>query len=458
MLNNVVIKNFKVIEDLEINPKGQTTIVIGDSGSGKTTLLKAIRSTLLQDEFPSDPITTGKKEGFIKVTHNWEGMDYTITRTFTNDRTKKSRFTVVDQNGGKHSLTDLLTKIYGKAFVNQHFDYQEYFFGNKTADTRHQYMMKAIGGDKVLENLTKVRSYKKERGKVGTSKDFYQALIDDSCINPETLDADLEFYAEPKNIDEATKVRNAKLLERVSVTNLMNQQEVVKQANDAYAKSEESEKNLIAQIADLEKKLAEAKKELVLVKDYQKKNKPDLALEAELATKIENAEIDNGKIEQEADVLYQDALMEVNEFNRKRDELNSALNNFKLYTEFETQWDELDEKITVLLEENKSIFKSRIPVPGLTIEEDGEKNIVMYNGREFTWENLGHGEAIQLSIEIQRSINPKGFNVVVIPDAQLLGSRLDDILKSCKNYNIQAIVEVTERKQPLKIVFEEEYL
>jgi hypothetical protein len=101
---------------------------------------------------------------------------------------------------------------------------------------------------------------------------------------------------------------------------------------------------------------------------------------------------------------------------------------------------------------------AKIPIPGLTIEDIDDKNIILYEGRELCFENISKGRSIRLAIEIQRAINPKGSHIVMIPEAQSLGSQLDEILAECKEYGIQAIIELTERKQEFHIEFEDEFL
>src|SRR4051812_37161383 len=129
-VTKITAKNFKKLEDFSFSPNGKSIFVVGDSGEGKSTLLRIILSSLMLEDFPADPLTTGKKSGFVETEHDVDGMKYTVKRSFTDDRTKKTRFTVVDQNGGKYSLSEVLEKIYGKAFTSSNFDYYQFFFAN----------------------------------------------------------------------------------------------------------------------------------------------------------------------------------------------------------------------------------------------------------------------------------------------------------------------------------------
>ena len=448
-------KNFKQHKDLDLKIDGKSFFVVGDTRQGKTNLIKIILATLMLEDFPENPISTGENEGFIEATHELDGMKYTIRRTFTDKPDSKTRFTVTDANGGKHTLSVLLERIFGKAFGNNSFNYQTYFFELKSTEARYQYLVKAIGGDQVLDNLATIKKLKRERGTLGTQCDTLQALIDDSSLNPDTILDDLEFYKEEKNTDEAIAKKAEKLLQRKSVINLNNQLEVISETNLAYQESETQFNENLNEIVALEKRIAELRSTNEKIGAWQKVNQPDFDAEKEIREQISTAEEDNLKIEAEADALYDDMVREVTVFNQMKAALDAAVINYKKWQEYNTEWTEKDDKIKALIEENETIFKKKLPIPELTIEEVDGKDVVMYNGRELSFDNISKGESIRIAVDIQKALNPKGNNLVVVPEAQSLGSDLDEILEQCKHFNLQAIVEVTERKQEFKIKFED---
>lgn len=451
-------RNFKKLENIDIKPNGKSFFVIGDTNQGKTTLMKIILSTLMIEDFPEDPITTGKTEGYIEAVHELDGIKYTVRRTFTDKKDSKTRFTVTDQNGGRHTLSTLLEKIFGKAFTNSYFDYNEYFHKQKSSDTRYAYFVKAIGGDRVFENNIKKEKLLDERGRLGTERTKYRNIVDHSSLNPETLEADLLYYKDEKLQDEAILKKNEILAKRKSIVNLTNQLTVVKEGNSAYEISEESLTDINAEIDELEKKLLDAKESRDKILTWQKNNQPDFETQNTLTLEIANADEFNKTIEQEADELYDDLIRTMNVHNNMRNELNTAITSYNEYIRYDTEWNEKDGEIKALIEENKKIFADRIQIEGMSIEEINGKPVIMYDGREFSWENLSKGKSLRLTMEIQRMLNPKGNNLIVIPEAQSLGSELDEILEECKEHGIQAIVEVTERKQEFKIKFEEDFL
>lgn len=455
---SVKTKNFKKLVNVDLKFNGKTFFVIGDIKEGKTTLLNLILCTLMLQEFPEDPLTQGTDSGFIETVHEWDGIKYTIKRTFSNNKDSKTRFTVIDENGGRHTLSTLLEKLFGKAFTNSYFDYNQFFFECKSSEARTTYIIKAAGGDEVFENLTRIKVLKKERGSLGTEVDKYTYIIENSSLNPETLAEDIVLYAEEKNFDEALKKKAEILLTRKSIINLTTQLTIVKEGNSAFDISQEALVNVDNEIEELKKKLADAKNRRIDILNWQVENQPDVARELELEKEIATAEDFNRDIERQADEIYEEMVLAINSHNRMRIELNNTLVSYNELLRCSNEWEVKDAEIKELTVKNKEIFKNRLPIPDMTIDELDDKPIVMYNGREFCYENLSKGESLRLAMEIQRYLNPKGNNLIVIPEAQSLGSELDDILKECKDHNIQAVVEITERKQKFQIKFEEDFV
>lgn len=453
-------KNFKKLKDLDEKFDGKTFAIVGDSEVGKTSLMQIIQASLMQQDFPQDPLTKGEQEGFFEVVHELDGIKYTVSRPFNNKKgtASKTRFTVRDENGGRHSLEDLLTRIFGKAFINSNFDYYQFFFECKSKEARFNYIVKAVGGDEVLTNIETINKKKRERGVLGTQRDVYATLIDNSPIHPESVEQDMMHYAYAMDMMDAEQIKDEILATRESVFNITTQLSVVKEGNEAFQRSEAENKGLAADIEALEKQIAEMKRVLEFNKRWQQENQPDFEYQAELEDKLSKVEETNHEIEREANIAYNDKINEINTFNKMRDNFETALQNFEKYNEVDKEWTKLDQDIKSLIEKNREIFKNKIPIPGLTIDEVDGKSIVMYEGLELCWENVSKGRSIRLAIEILMAINPKGNHIVMIPEAQSLGSQLDEILDECKQFGIQAIVEITERKQEFHIEFEEQFL
>lgn len=445
--------NFKKLRNVDVKLNGKSFFLVGDTKEGKSTFLKIIMSTLMIEDFPTNPLSDGADKGEIEVVHELNGIKYTVKRSYPDNQGKNGRFTVTDQNGGRHTLTTLLDTIFGKAFTNSFFNYNEYFHVQKSPEARYNYFVKAIGGDQVVENNQAIARIRKQRGLIGTERDKYQAIIDHSSLNPETLEEDLVYYNEEKTTDEVIKKRDELLLTRKSITNLNAQLSVVKDGNSAYEMATESLTGIDDEILDLEKRLTELKTERELVIKWQTENPADFDRQKELEQEIATAEEFNTEVEKKANDLYDDGVREVTVFNQMHNELHAAIKSYNEYLRCDKEWNEKDAEILELLEENKSLFKNKINVNGLSVEE----GIVMYNGKEFSYDNLSTGESLRLAMEIQRSLNPAGNNLIAIPNALLLGSDLDEILEECKKMDIQAMVEITERKQKFEIKFEEDY-
>lgn len=462
--------NWRKNKNIHFDFKGKTVALIGDSETGKSSIIEIIKISMGLEDFKRDALSKGEEEGGFKIVHEWDGIKYTISRPVNNKKGEKgkTRFTVVDEKGGRHTLETLLESIFGKAFVNSHFDYYQYFYEQKSPEARFNYMVKACGQEKVLTNLETIARKRKERGKYGTQRETLKTLINDSPISedPEQLMKDMEYYAEPKTMEEADQIKKEILDTRDSVFNITTQLNIVKKANQEYKDSEIALQVTNENIAEIQERLRQAIEHKEKIVQWQADNEPDFAYQTELEEKLSKVEKDNEDIEKKADIAYSEKLTEVNTFNQMRASFEYALVNFEKWTEANDSWNNLDTEIKDLGAENTELFKKSLPVPGLSFEETevivkGEpKNIVMvmYDGLELTADNISKGRSIRLAIDIQKAINPGGNHIVIIPEAQSLGSQVDEILEECKRCNVQAILEITERKQPLHLEFEEEFL
>jgi hypothetical protein len=151
---------------------------------------------------------------------------------------------------------------------------------------------------------------------------------------------------------------------------------------------------------------------------------------------------------------------EVNQFNQERTKFQTGLQYLETFKVLNDSWTVLQNDIIKLEAENEQIFKAKFNIPELSIGEDESILYLCPDGvkRELAFPNVSKGRSIRIAAEIQRILNPDGINFIVIPEGQSLGSGLYEVIEECKKFGFQYIVEITERKQDFKIVFEEEYL
>ncbi len=458
--------NYKIHKDLDIPFNGRSAIVMGDSGIGKWSLIEIILISLMMMDYPPNPLTDDAKEGWTELLHEHEGQEYKIFRKYKKvtspDGSEKivlDRWSVTDKNNGKHSLESVLTKIMGPAFKNKYFDYNEFFIKQKSTAGRFDYLMRSLGGDKVLENIAKYKKLFTERKTIGSQRNVEKTLYEQSGLSdPEIMDQQIALYQKPREFSEADQIRD-EFLEK----NLIDYSKLKEQILDLKAKGDRIN-TLQAETSALDVEI----KELALkLKQLQESREAKISEEKQLTKVVKKANLSqlseeitakvahNNEVKTDANKLYNDEIKAIGEFNTRFQIFHNTLPVIYRYEALEKEWQDLSTQMTSLKEENKKIFKESLPIPELTIcEDENGDDMVCWNGRELAYENLSGGERIKLTAQIQRTINPGGFNFVVIPEAQSLGSKLKPLLDECAEFDIQAIVEMTDpAEQEIRIDF-----
>jgi energy-coupling factor transporter ATP-binding protein EcfA2 len=470
MLLEVNVKNLKVLKgEHKISPDGQSFVVLGDSGFGKTTLLEIISAHLMKEDYPQNPLTDGENDGFTETVHQIEGVKYSIKRKFKRQEdgtVKLERFAVTSATGGKYSLTAFLETVLKGAFNSGKFDYSKFFFECKSPEARYKYLIDSIGGDEVYANNKLVTELEGERAAVGTQRTLHKAAWEQEGIfKAETVEKDLIYYEKEKTTEEAQANKQQYLAKRKSIVLITQQKQEVANSNKMYndekkgiEDDETGLQSLKKEYEELGRKIKEKELAITSRKNGFKKFKLDETLEQSLAKQLETVEADNKLIEKEADTAYDKEVGLVNLFNVNRKNFMDTIASFRLWEAADKEWVETDNKIKEIREKNKTIFSNRLPIPELTIGEVNGKEVVLYKGKEFSWDNLSKGETIKITARIQRALNPAQDSFIVIPEAQSLGSNLDDILKECKEYGVQACVEYTQRNEDFKMVFVDDFI
>jgi hypothetical protein len=450
---SVELKNYKKHKDLKIDMNGKSIILLGDSGLGKSTILELIPSMLGLKEFDTDALTEGEKSGMARIVFDVGGKKYTVTRSYTEN--DSGRFKVVDDSGRSDSLSKVLSSVFGSAFSNKYFDYHKYFFQLKSSDARVKYFTDAIGDEAVLKNNSKIVKLKAERASLSSDIKAHDSIVKAQGfdkIEEEELESKAVYYQNPRELSEAKEAKTAFLnINTVRIDQLENEREVVAER--------------VEKINIIDDELAKNKAEIKRLQDANKmlvKQKADIDPNfvtrlSELDAEIEAGKEKNAKALIEADDLYLDEASKISKFNEERLMFFNGLNSLDKFAEVQEAWKNKDEEIKSLEKESKEIFSKNLPIKELSyhIDDDG-KEYILYKGREFAWGKISKGESLAITSKIQRALNPNGANFILIPEAQSLGSGIDEILKEAKKYKLQLIMEVTERDEPLTILFTED--
>lgn len=455
-LQRIELFNFGIHESLVVNPNGESMIVIGDSGTGKTTLSKAILAHIDQADYPANPLADGKDEGFTKSHYTASnGKTYTVIRKFkrrSDGTIDNGRFEVRGPDNSKLSLKNIMADVFNNVFTHSKFDFNEYFNKKASATARYQYMRDAIGGAVIDKNQEDITKWERERGPIGTQRDVKKELW--NSIDIDTVDERAEYFDQERTQKEADDAKKKHLATQKDTKDLKAKLKVHSDAtseidiiNQAIAETQVEITDIEDQIRILQEQLVVKQNEIAeaqnLIKAEDKKllsKKAHDKVVADLA-KLEKS---NEAIVLAADKIYTDTLNEIIQFGIDKAAFLSALEAHGEWEDLDKKWNELDSKIKSAREENDTFFKAALPLKELSIGEDASgKLIVLYNGREFSSDNLSTGEQIRITAEIQLALNPNGGNFIIIPNAQDLGSKLKDVKKACEKFNVQYLVEMT---------------
>ena len=460
----VKVKNLKALKgEHTLSPDGKSFVVIGDMAQGKSTILNIIAAHMMQEDYPNFPLSEGENEGFTETVHLIDGIKYTISRKFKRKEdgsVQIDRFSVKSDKGGKYSLTDFLKNILSDSFTNNSkFDYSKFFFECKSSEARYKYLIDSIGGEEVYKNNQKIKDLENERAATGQQRSTQKTIWEQEGIfSPETAERDIEYYANEKTAEEAIKIKNEALSKRTEILSTAVIYNTVKETNNKH-------RQLSAKKNEIEFKIDQLRQQLHAATIELEDNEKELSQvvfsperELELKAKIDSAESDNALIEKEANEKFNEAMSDITLFNTKRQNFQNTITAFRLWEKFDQEWNNTNAEIQLIRENSKTLFKNKLPIPELSIGDVNGKETVLYNGREFSWDNLSKGETIKITAQIQNAINPNGDNFIIIPEAQSLGSQIDEIIKECENFGMQAIIEYTERGEEFRMEFVEEFL
>lgn len=445
--------NFLIFKKIKVDLNKESILVIGDSGKGKTTFSRIIRCHMGIEEYPANPLPDDEDSGSTKTTHQApDGRVFEVSRKYVREEdgsVKLDRFEVRGPAGKEKSLKYVMDTVFQGAFTGGRFDYSTYFNKTKGQVERYKYFVDAIGGVAIDENLNKIEEAEIYRAPIGRAKDTQKALFDQAGIPADHKEAEekLAYFQKKLTVEDAATAKAELLLTKKPTEE---HQATYEKHVNAVELSETYKQNIIsldAQILKLQEEKAEQEK-------LQKANKKDIKPEKELIAILKDAEkiqTDNKIIDTQAEELYQTKITEIVDFNSAKTTFYNGLKAFQEWQRLEGEWKKLDQDIKDLKTENEETLKKLLPLPELSIGERNKKPIVLYKGREFSDEYLSTGEQIQITAAIQMALNPKGDNFIIIPNAQDLGSKLKEVQKACKKFNVQYLVEMTKEDEEFRV-------
>jgi len=471
-LISVKAKNYKNHENIEFSLDGKSIVLIGDSGVGKTNLMQMILAHLGIVDFPKDAQRAGTNGGFTESEWEIDGTRYVIRREYEGGTLKRFRMLA---DGRKVTWEDEIKKIFnGLNPATSYFDYAKFFFELKTPDKRFEYLVQCSIGPKFFENKKLIDTATEERGSIGTQRSVYQNRLATSDLNVDNYASMLEHYSQPHPTTEAEKARDEILNKRKEASVLVNELTVLKDENNKTRIAEEKKKEFIDKISSIDEQIKrlqqekEGYEEKIERCDNRIKEYPiNAAREQELQQELDNLQKANVELEQEANLVYRDKMKDVELFNTAREKFLNDRKDLDKFLELDQEWNKLDDEIKAYKQENIELFKSKLPIEGLEVKEilskpeDPNSKVkyeLWWNGREVSFDRISKGESLKFAIMVQQALTPEGLKIIFIPEGQSMGSKLDDMLEVAKEYGIQTVVEITERKHNFEIKFEEQFL
>lgn len=472
----VTLRNYRKHAKLDMQFDGKSYILVGDTGEGKSSVLEALKVAHKFVPFPKDALKDGAKEGALEVGLMIKGEPYKVICDF--DESGRGRWRVRSEGRGSFSLEEVLKQLFvglaTKGLNGAYFDYSQYFYECKSPAARFEYLMDCILGEVYDQNKKLVASLEKERGMVGTKRSLVQARVLNSEITEENFKELATLYNKPRTNDEAIAKRDQDKAARLTDISASQEELLrVKRDNLSFKNREQRikdrrirEEEIQAQIKLLEEQLRAVAEERQELEDTNKKYPQDIQREVELTEFIDKTIEDNKAIEQEIQDEYERTRTANEAFNIKQAAFRSDSQNYQEAQLLDKQWKELDADIKNVRLNNIAALKKQLDIEGLEIKEiekreKGEIKIeqhVFFEGRELNIENISKGESIKVATKIQEALNPAGFRLILLPEAQSLGSALPEIVEEAHKQGYQIIAEFTEPHRELEAVIVEDFI
>lgn len=443
------VKDFKNIENLEIDFNGKSVFLIGENAQNKSSIIQAIWLALSRIKAPTQPVHEGKDEASIMVVIGNDSKQYTVERIFKQDGAETLEITSPD--GFKTSKVANLQTLVGDIG----FDIMKFVQLCATIPGRREQvkMIRAFLPEDANKSIDlmdeEVKGIKDERTEINKSIAKLKAVIKPDAFS----EGDLEKYANPVSVTKlmeeykAGQEFNSKLeaalnLKAEHEKKIVELKESVKNVSESAVKAiEELDKEYAAKVlkikTDSEKAIDEA---------------------AQAGTKLENSvkaiEEETKDVQIKPIATIQEQINDSEAHNSKHKEIIDHNANVKelerqthLYITRGQSMEEIAQKRQDL------IVKCSLPVEHLTFNDDH----LLYRGLPLEEETQCTSELMEIGMKLAIAKNP-ACKIVRIDRAESLGAdRLARMKELGKEAGFQMFYEEVKRGQEeLKIEFIEE--
>lgn len=409
-IQQVKIKEFKVLKDIEANINGSNILLIGDNGVGKSSFIQFIEIALGKS---TNIPQAASGEGFVVT--NKDGLQYTFHVKFKDG---KPVVTITSPTGLKDSRKSALANLVGAV----DFDVNEFVELSKTkaGQKKQVEIFKSFLSKDIVEELNRMEAHIKsiydERTECNRALKETEAFVNNHPLRFDDLKG--LFFTDTNN-----------LMSELNKLNAANEQ-----IKTQIQKKEENEKAIAAEklqltelkekIAALEISISEKEAKSVAAENWLSKNK--IQSTEVLQNQISSAAQNNKKFE------------EAKQLSEKREllnKLNEEVGEFTARIEAERQCI------------SDTIKQMEVPVSGLSFEDD----VLTYNGIPVSPDNLSTSEIIELGVKLKMAEN-KDLGILFIQNGESIGTeRLKLIQELAAKENWQIIMEQVERGRDFEI-------
>ena len=416
------------VKDIEFEMEGRHLFLVGGAnGQGKTSALTALVMTLAgksgMKDYPEVPLRSGAKKGKVVVDltgdedmQDGQGFTAELSWRKKNSGVIEEDFRLLDSTGAEAPEPRTLLK---RLFNLKAFDPLE--FARMKPKEQATCVQQMLGLD--LSKYDKERDEKfAERTVLGREGKKLAAQLEGMTKHKDAPKEEVKVADLMADIDAITAAQEE----------LTYQERVVAEAKVLLLARQDSVDNCEKEIADLENKLKNAKKDIVAARGWVK--------EQEQVVKNENEALDDLPDRSEELQPIRDQIAQADGINAKVRE-NVAYNELaKRVKDSRGEYQELSDRLKEIDEERaEEVAAADWPIPNMELGEDG----LLMNGLPF--EQASTSQRIMASVQVGMRLNPKLRLLCCEHGSDLDSETIDALDKVLVENDFQMICEIVTR-------------
>ena len=429
----IAVKNFKGIKELEVSNLSRFVAVFGKNGAGKTSFIEAIKSAIKADRGINSKVRIGEDKGEIEVKFE----DFVIKR-IVGDGGKL----IVEHNGElvkqpQAWLDGVFKGTIGdpQKFINLH-NKEKIKYLLETQGKKLEYDALEKQREVKFEERTNLhRTYLAKKEEVDKTDTSAFEVLENTMVDPTALQNQLK-EAETHNAGwHELKARVEKW------------ETVIEQTNSEIKAMIDGIESIDRQIEALQKKKAEAEKNLTTKQEFLDNASCQLA---DLRDKYENFDkIDTTEILAQLEAHNQ-SLAKNAEIKAKKELYNQQV---QARNELQSQWKELDLAVKAIEEQQNDLIKDLNLSYQLKLEEG-----IMYvfvNENRIPLDELNTAQQLEIGVDICLSW-PNEIKIITIENANALDpNTLERVREKIESNQAQCFLETVYSTGYDEIVIED---